>query len=268
MKKINSFLFLILLNFHLFAQEEEKLLSFFQHFDYSELERGLDCSWDSKPERELVSDFFEQFLEIYCDREDWSSMVPFVYKYEISLLKKKNGEIAYYKIVRFEAMENGESPECETTSHQTTVEERSTASLEILKNDFRKTYQAPLNFDALFQYDIVYGSHCGFSGTPTVYWKKMTKLVDSKDKETLISWLKSPNAETQLFGIAGILKLKAGGMKFNRYILKMIDAAAEKEGTAIACSGCLYGEESISELVKEMRENSKRKNSFKSKWYL
>ncbi|AEA44098.1 hypothetical protein [Fluviicola taffensis] len=251
-----------------FAQgEEEKLLSFCQNFDSFELENGLNClkpnstkrityHWDSKLERELVKGFFEQIIEFNIERnQEWNTGKPTIRKYEISLLKKKDGKIAYYKIIRFEEMEDDESVECTRTISQIFLKEESNNELKVLKASFQKTYHTPLDFNALFEAGIVYGTHCGFGGSEPEYRQKMNELVRSKNKDGLINWLKSPVAEIQLYAIDGILTLKESGIKFNRCIFKMIDAVSKKKGFAHSCGGCEYSNESISSLIESIKKH-------------
>lgn len=263
MKYLFSFFLLIFLSSHLSAQEEEKILAACQNFDYSELERVLtDLKTNSpkryelntKLDRELVNGFFEQFIELKVhDSRYWGSESPVAFKYEIRLIRKKDGQLAYYKIIRFDEKEDGESIECSRIISEIVVKEVSNNTLEDLKVSFQKVYGVQLNFQALFESTIEYGSMCGFGGSPPEYRVKQNKLVKAMEKDSLISWLKSPVAEIQLYAIDGILTLKKSGIKFSKRVLKLIDIIEKKEGNANSCSGCFSENTTITALVQEIK---------------
>ncbi|MGV3610256.1 MAG: hypothetical protein ACO1N0_04875 [Fluviicola sp.] len=263
MKYLFAFFLLIFLSSHLSAQEEEKILAACQNFDYSELERVLTDLKKNAPkryelhtklDRELVNGFFEQFIELKVrDSRYWGSESPVAFMYEIRLIRKKDGQLAYCKIIRFDAKEDGESIECSRIISEMVVKELSNNTLEDLKVSFQKVYGVQLNFQALFESTIEYGSMCGFSGSPPEYRVKLNKLVKAVEKDSLISWLKSPVAEIQLYAVDGILTLKKSGIKFKKSVLKLIDIVEKKEGTANSCSGCLSQNTTITALVQQMK---------------
>ena len=66
------------------------------------------------------------------------------------------------------------------------------------------TYNDKVNPKELFLTSIVYGASCGIAGTPPEYQDKLMVLLRAKDYKTLLSWLRSPNTEKQLYALIGL----------------------------------------------------------------
>jgi len=262
MQRIVYILLLIFSTTGLFAQEGEKLSSFCQNFNYQEIESGLNdfqkkttekikYKWHTELERELTDDFFEQIIEFKKEVQDEENpAVHTIYTHKIKFIRKQDGKVLYYKVVQIKNVKsNGKWIPSEIVLH-----EDSNNELEQLKTDFQKIYNAPINFDALFKTEIVYGSECGFGGKEPEYRIKMNELVKSKDTKTLINWLKSATVEIQLYAIEGILTLKKAGVNFDKNILDLIDIISKKEGSAYTCSGCIHLNQPISETVERIKK--------------
>lgn len=246
----------------LFAQEGEKLITICQNFNYQEIERGLNdiqnkstkkikYNWRTELERELINNFFEQIIEVNKEVQDEENpFIHTIYTHKLKLIRTKDGKVAYYKIVQLKNVKsNGEWVPTEIL-----LEENSNNSLNHLKKDFQKTYSEPLDFEGLFETDIVFGSHCGIDGMEPEYRFVMNQLVESKDTTTLTKWLKSTTVEIQLYAIDGILTLKKTGLRFDKAIIDLIDIISKKEGTAYICSGCNHWNQPISEIVEEIKK--------------
>lgn len=262
MKKIIYILSLIFLSTGLFAQEGEKLSEYCQKFSYQAIETGLnnfqkksaekvEYKWHTELEREIVNDYFEQIIEFKKEVQDpENSAIHTIYTHKIKLVKKKEGDIAYYKVIKLKNVKsNGEWVPTEII-----IEEKSNDKLEQVKKDYVNTYSVSLNFDELFETEIVYGNHCGFAGMEPEYRVKMNKLIESKDTNTLVQWLKSATIEIQLYAIDGILTLKKEGVEFDQQVLDLIDLIEKKEGTAFTCSGCIHWNQPIDETIKRIKK--------------
>ena len=262
MKRTIYILSLIFWSFGLFAQEGEKLSVFCQNFSYQEIERGLNYfqkkstekityNWQTELERELINDFFEQIIEFNKEVQDEeNSAIHTVYTHKIKLIKKKDGKVSYYKIIKLKNVKsNGDWVPTEIV-----LKENSNNSLKQMEIDFKKTYSHPLDYNGLFETDIVYGSHCGVVGMEPEYRIKMNQLVESKDTTTLIKWLKSTTVEIQLYAIDGILTLKNAGLYFDKSVLDLIDLIEKKEGEAYTCSGCNHWNQPINETIERIKK--------------
>lgn len=248
----------------LFAQDGEKLSEYCQEFSYQAIENGLNnfqqnstrkstYNWHTELEREIINDYFEQMIELKKEVQDAnSSGIHTVYTYKIKLIKKKSGDIAYYKVIKLENVKLNEK----WVPTEILLKENSNSKLEELKTDYKKIYSQPLNFSGLFENKIVFGSHCGIVGIKPKYRVEMNKLVESKDTLTLIKWLKSATVEIQLYAIDGILTLKKEGLVFDKSLLNLIDLIEKKEGTAYTCAGCLRWNRPINEIIKEIKHKN------------
>ncbi|RLD62943.1 MAG: hypothetical protein DRI84_10285, partial [Bacteroidetes bacterium] len=203
MKIIPYIILLVFWSTGLFAQEGGKLTSFCQNFSYQELENGLndlknkstkevEYRFNTKLDRELVNDVFEIVIEFTKRVQGkMNSAVHTIYIHKVKLIKNKNGKIAYYKVVQLKNVKS----KGEWVSTEIILKENSNSLFQQLKKDFKNTYSEPLDSKGLFKTDIVYGRHCGFAGIEPKYRVKMNELVMSKDKATLVKWLKSTTLE-------------------------------------------------------------------------
>jgi hypothetical protein len=266
MKRIIYILSLIIWSNGLFAQEGEKLSEFCQGFNYQTIENGLNdlqkkstekvkYKWNTELQREIINDFFEQIIVFKKDVQDpENSAIHTIYTHKIKLIKKKEGDVAYYKVIKLKNIKsNGEWVPTEIV-----LKEDSNSAFQQIKTDFKKVYSQPLNFEELFVTDIVYGSHCGFAGMEPEYRIKMNALVESKDTKTLIRWLNSTTVEIQLYAIDGILSLKASGKEFDQKVLDLIELIEKKEGTAYTCSGCIHWNQPINETIERIKKEHNR----------
>ena len=262
MKSTIYILSLIFWSTGLFAQEGENLSVYCQNFSYQEIENGLNnfqkkstekitYKWRTDLERELISEFFEQIIEFTKEVQDEdNAAIHTVYTHKIKLIKTKFGKVAFYKVIRLKNVKsNGDWVPTEIV-----LKEDSNKILEQLKADFKNAYSQPLNFEGLFETDIVYGSHCVIAGMEPEYRVKMNELVKSKDTTTLNKWLKSTTVEIQLYAIDGILTLKQEGVEFDKQVLDLIDLIEKKEGTAYTCSGCIHWNQPINETIKRIKK--------------
>ncbi|AFM04730.1 hypothetical protein Fleli_2358 [Bernardetia litoralis DSM 6794] len=245
------------------TKEEKLISSFCKDFNYKKIERGFNklqnkttnkrkYVWQTDLEREIINDFFEQIIEFRVEiQEEENPAVYSVYTNKISLIKTKDGRIAFYKINRLENVKINE----EWREQNVVLQKDSSSLLKKLQADFKKTYDRKLDFDELFETQIVYGSHCGFAGMEPKYRIKMNKLVELKDSTTLIKWLKSATIEIQLYAIDGILNLKKNGLKFDTSTLELIELIENKEGEAYTCSGCTHWNRPINEIIEKIKKS-------------
>lgn len=244
-----------------FTQEEEKLSGLFQNFDYQEVENGLNSfekiatektkyKWRTNIERELVNNFFEQIIQFTKSvRSDENKSVSTLYKYNLKLIKKQNGKIALYKLYRLKNVKvNGK-----WTPTEIIVKEGSNKIMKELESEFLRVYSYPLNYNELFETNIVYGDVCGrVRGIPE-YRGKLETLIKSKDSKNLVKWLKSTVTEIQLYAIDGILTLKKQGIVFNKEVLKLVDVISKKKGEVYTCNGCIYSNELIIGIILDIK---------------
>jgi len=249
-----------------FSQEEEKLLEYCKKFSYQELKKRLNDFEDNSTdevkyklsiilERELVNDYFEQIIQLNKDIQEVEKSAIHSCKYKIKLIKKKEHELAYYKVTKIKNVKSNGI----WSSQEIFLMEDSNELIEKLKTDFKNTFSEPIVFDGLFKTNIVYGKLCGFIGKEPNYRIKLKQLLEDKDTKTLIQWLKSTTVEIQLYAIEGILTLKKAGLKFDKAVLDLINIIEKKKGTAYTCDGCMHWNDPISDIVKRIKESFNNK---------
>ncbi|WP_272151055.1 hypothetical protein [Tenacibaculum aiptasiae] len=262
MKRI---IYIILLTFSftgVFAQEEEKLYTFCKNFRYQEIEDGLNdfqkkstnkikYQWQNLLERELVNDFFEQNIKFTKSvKIEGTTSNYTLYNYNLKLIKKKDGKIAFYKLIRLKNIKSKEK----WIPKEIILSQNSNQMMRKLESKFEEVYSYPLNHNELFESEIVYGRVCGHvRGTPE-YRRKLTRLIKLKDTKSLVKWLKSTVVEIQLYAIDGILTLKKDGVIFDKSVFKLIDIISNKKGIAKTCRRCIYGGEFIKVIVEKIKK--------------
>lgn len=116
-------------------------------------------------------------------------------------------------------------------------------------NSFSKTYNDKLNPVELFVTSIVYGAACGIAGTPPEYQQKLAALLREKDDKALLTWLKSPNTEKQLYAVIGFKTLEENGYTLTEEEKRIINVVKQKQGTVNTCSGCIFSLDTIKNIV-------------------
>ncbi|UOX32675.1 hypothetical protein LXD69_11535 [Flavobacterium sediminilitoris] len=119
-----------------------------------------------------------------------------------------------------------------------------------IKNNFKKIFGSDLNESELFMADIVYGGSCGAGAMYSSERMQLNSFVDKKDKISILKWLKSTNAEKQIYAVEGLLKLKKMGIVLNKTELGIIKYITHKKGTIKVCNGCIYSSKELSEVIK------------------
>ncbi len=122
-----------------------------------------------------------------------------------------------------------------------------------LKNAFRNIYSEELNEQELFIESIVYGEYCGFAGTNPKEKDMIDDFVKNKDKEKLLTWLRSTNTEKQIYAVDGFCRLDNLGLKLTEQEMKMIFSVLSKKGTINTCHGCILCNKEITDVVSKFK---------------
>lgn len=125
---------------------------------------------------------------------------------------------------------------------------------ESFKNLFKQIYNDTLNGQDLFVTYIVYGGNCGIAATDSEYMEKMKQLLQDENVTEIRQWLKSPNAEKQLYAIRGYRTLVNQGYKITDEEKHIIEVIQQKKGTISTCSGCLYSSQTIEQTIVEIND--------------
>lgn len=103
-----------------------------------------------------------------------------------------------------------------------------------------KTFGISIDKSELFSDNIVFGDICGFAGSPPHHSFMLDSLLQKRDAKTILSWLRSPNTEKQLYGLQGATVLKNLGYKIPAEDERIIKIIRQKKDMFIlapaACS--------------------------------
>jgi hypothetical protein len=201
---------------------------------------------------ELKRDITPTFQECVIDAEksfpsEAGSNISRVLRYRINVLATAK-EIIYYDFA--EKKSNG--PTWDDFTLNVTDSFRNDILLAGLRRDFFNTYNDSINQQELFNDSNVYGSACSIVGQKPEMREVNDVLVENKDVQLLTRWLRSTNAEKQVYGVDGLYQLKKKGYKLTAEQLRLIDIIKNKKGNLNICRGCIYSSAKISSIVRSI----------------
>ena len=121
-----------------------------------------------------------------------------------------------------------------------------------LKNLFKQTYGDTLISYDLFLTSVIYGSHCGIAGENPEYMEQLNLLLQDNNVDIIRQWLKSANAEKQLYALKGYRILVNQGYKLTEEEKRIISVVRQKKGSVSTCSGCIYMNITFQDVVSEI----------------
>ena len=209
---------------------------------------NVDFSWETL--RTIVGDYQEGIIKI-------EESVPAndgtggsrINNYRAYLLADKD-KIFYYKLIKT-VYKSKESDQWEK-SEETIDSLKDIIEYVSFQNSFRQTYGDTLNHYDLFLTSIVYGSHCGIAGVNPEYMEELNLLLQEDNVDMIRQWLKSANAEKQLYAIKGYRILGNQGYTLTDEEKRIISIVEQKKGTVSTCSGCMFMDETIQNVVSEI----------------
>jgi hypothetical protein len=200
--------------------------------------------------RTIVGDYQEGIIKMEesLPSEDGTGG-SFINNYRVYLLTDKK-KIFYYKFIKTVYVNKGsEQWEKNEEIIDSLKDDKEYFSFE---NSFKKTYGDTLNHYDLFITSIVYGSHCGFAGVNPEYMEKLNLLLQNENIQDIRQWLKSANAEKQLYAIKGYRILVNQGYKLTDQEKRIISIVEKKKGMVSTCSGCDYMDDTFQNVVSEI----------------
>jgi hypothetical protein len=225
---------------HVVAQPVQKIKQLLKDKEFVPLNTYIDkpqksnvnVDWETL--RTIVGDYQEGIIKIY-------EFVPandgtggnFINNYRVYLLANKN-KIFYYRFIKNEEIIDSLKDSTEYIS---------------LENLFRQTYGVALNQYDLFVTSVVYGSRCGYAGMDPAYMEQLNVLLKNENVDVIRHWLRSANAETQLYALRGYRILVNQGYGLTDEEKKIISIVEQKKGTVNTCSGCISMDETFQDVV-------------------
>lgn len=213
-----------------------------------EAEKDVSQGWERL--REVVGEYKEGVVQMYVDIPYDSIQQTNSKKYEVSLLSFQN-KIFYYKIVGVNNIKT-DTNTCVTYGDTLDLYEDAGEYLKF-KSYYQQVYRDTLPVYDLFLTSFVYGSDCGIAGVDPPGMMALSSFLRDRDTASMRCWLRSPNAEKQLYAIRGYRSL----MKFNDFQLSAFDksllALVKQKNVAVnTCSGCTYWDRNFQEVVADI----------------
>lgn len=254
--KLSALLIALFLTAHVVAQPVQKIKQLLKDKDFVALnsyinkpqKSNVDFGWETL--RTIVDDFQEGIIKI-------EENVPandgtggsFINNYRVYLLADKN-KIFYYRFIK--TVYKNKGAEQWERNEETIDSLKDNTAYFSFERSFKQTYGDTLNHDDLFLTSIVYGSHCGFAGVDPEYMAQLNLVLQNENIDVIRQWLKSANAEKQLYAIKGYRILVHQGYDLTVEEKRIISIVEQKKGTVSTCSGCIYMEETFQNVVSEI----------------
>lgn len=210
---------------------------------------NVNFGWETL--RTIVGDYQEGIIKI-------EENVPtndgtggsFINNYRAYLLADKN-KIFYYKFIKTVYKDKGSE---QWQKNEETIDSlNETTEYFSFENFFKQTYGDTLNHYDLFLTSIVYGSHCGIAGVNPEYMEQLNLLLQDDNVDIIRQWLKSANAEKQLYALKGYRILVNQGYKLTDEEKRIISVVEQKKGSVSTCSGCIYMDMTFQDVVSEIK---------------
>jgi hypothetical protein len=204
------------------------------------IDTNRNVSYHPIVNREIVKDFYELTVEFQEEFESEKKGVFDVYSYNIQLLLKGDS-IIYCKILN---KRNSRKKQLEH-HYQDNI------GIKELKSAYREFAGRELNWNELFNEEVVYGSRCSNLGIDPKFRVRLKDIVEKKDTSKLNSWLNSSITEVQVYAIDGFHQLYKLGLKPSSSQLKKINSIKSKKAEIQTCSGCIYWNRMVCEVTEE-----------------
>ncbi|MEP7377703.1 MAG: hypothetical protein ABI675_30140 [Chitinophagaceae bacterium] len=224
---------------------QQNFQAFKAYVDNSYSKQDVSFTWELL--RTVVSGYQEGMVKV--DAKDSTSRAKELYLYRLNLITSGN-QIIFYDL---------QKKKIDDRSYMTFETEeifRSEKAMSDLERKFKDIYTVDLNYNDLFQNSIVYGRHCGIAGENPEYLQKLDVLLENQDVEEISRWLKSANAEKQLYAIRGYKYLASQGYKLSEEEKGLLTIAGKKDGLVSVCSGCTYWSEDFQTVLSEISSSS------------
>lgn len=209
---------------------------------------NVHLSWETL--RSIVEEYQEGIIKIeeYVPANDGTGG-SIINNYRVYLLANKD-KVFYHKFIKTVLKNTGsENWEKNVETIDSLTDKTEYASFE---SSFKQTYGDTLNPNDLFLTTIVYGGHCGMAGSNPEYMEQLNFLLLNNEVTEIRKWLKSANAEKQLYAIRGYRILVNQGYVTTDEEKRVIAVVEQKKGTVSTCSGCLFMDETFQEVVSEI----------------
>jgi hypothetical protein len=210
---------------------------------------NVDFGWETL--RTIVGEYQEGIIKI-------EENVPandgtggnFINNYRVYLLATGD-KIFFYKFIKTFYRNKGAE---EWEKNEETIDSlKDAAEYTAFEDSFQQTYGDALNPNDLFLSSIVYGSHCGIAGVNPEYMERLNFFLQNNNVDIIRQWLKSANAEKQLYALRGYRVLTSQGYNLTDEEKRITSIVEQKKGTVSTCSGCIFMIRTFQEEVSDIK---------------
>lgn len=253
--KLTTLIITFFLTAQVIAQPVQKIKQLLKYKKFVPLNSYIDkpqksnvnFGWETL--RTIVGDYQEGIIKIEENVPANDGTGGNINNYRVYLLADKN-KIFYYKFIKIVYKNKGSE---QWEKNEETIDSlKDNTEYSSFGNSFRQTYGDTLNHYDLFLTSIVYGSHCGFAGVNPEFMEQLNLLLLDKNVVLIRQWLKSANAEKQLYALKGYRILVNRGYNLTGEEKRIISIVEQKKGTVYTCSGCLYMHETFQDVVSKI----------------
>lgn len=254
--KLSTLLIVLFLTVKLVGQPVQKIKQLLKDKDFVALNSYIDkpqksnvhFGWETL--RTIVGDYQEGIIKI-------EENVPandgtggnFINNYRVYFLATSD-KIFYYKFIKTFYRNKGAE---EWEKNEETIDSLKDATeYTSFENSFQQTYGDALNPNDLFLTSIVYGSHCGIAGVNPEYMERLNSFLKDNKVDEIRQWLKSANAEKQLYALRGYRILTNQGYSLTDEEKRIISIVEQKKGTVSTCSGCIFMDRTFQDEVSDI----------------
>lgn len=174
--------------------------------------------------REILPGYYEGTLQIYHS-EPYINERKRTYSVRIQMLVK-DSSIFYYSVKYL----NEKGAYADVRDSSTWKE-----PYNIFLQTFKQTYGTALQAKYLFIDSINYGNRCKADGEETPEYKQMKEYVSKQNQKALGDWLRSGNAELQLYAVKGFKLLEERTVTVAKEYKPLIELVLAKKGNVNLC---------------------------------
>lgn len=253
MPRYLGFIFLLLLSLTTTAQSFQKIKSLLRQGDFQGFKTYIDSAYKAKDTsatwellRTVVSDYQEGVVGIHEMGSLGSPTSPKLYfLYSLHVIASKE------KIIFYELKRKNLNTQPDAT-FETEESFRNDKAYTAFEASFRNVYHVPIELNDLFQTSIVYGDHCGIAGTNPSYLQELNINVKARKISEINKWLKSANAEKQLYAVRGYRWLTSQGYELTDEEKEILTIVQQKDVAVNVCRGCSFGNEEFRSIISEI----------------
>jgi len=259
MRRYTFFFFLLLFSITTTAQTFQEIKSLLRARDFRILKPYIDSACNARDTstswellRTVVSEYKEVVIGIHKASSRGGSSPNEYFLYSINLVAS-NEKIIFYEIKRKKIKVRG-NPDFET---EEVIKDENNYNK--FKTSFRDVYHTDPDINDLFLgctdfflKSIVYGDHCGIAGTDPTYLQKLSAMIEAKKFSEIRKWLKSANAEKQLYALRAYRYLTSQGYELTDEENRLLPIVQRKQVMVNGCRGCSYMAEDFQSIVAEI----------------